>query len=588
MWRKAWHTEAIFVALLILSVAVKLYAAQLLAWEADYVPLITRGRAWLDGGAFPVVGTLSSVAAFNLPFLVWMQLPAQLLTRDVPTILIGTQLLFNLLGSWIAFLLGRRLYGDKAGLLGALLFTFSEVGISSAFTAWAQLLLPGFFLIFAYCLVMWRQEKRAWHVALTWIAATAAFMTHFSAVVLYAVIIVFMLALRLPLKRRGLSAGVVLSALMLLPWLQYQSRVNFVDLRAFLTQQPTLDAATLAGYAHLKPGYAAQPAAEDESAANESVSEPASQAPPSRLERGLRRALDFPGDIVAALRLGFSVEWRGLDSHSPLIGTLSPLPRLALELAFWLGIAHALWVCGRGWLVRWRSLKPDERGWCAGLRLGPGLLTESAAGWHLSMTLFMLVVIATLFLTRQRPNENATYYAGLSGLQFVMCGYWAQPVFWRRAWAKLLFALLLLYAGFSVADRVVSVAAHDPARYTPQNLALYRNVNAAVDFIASDWRGGDSLTVSYDLLPELAYHWWIVPWHTVDAGYRMGMAYDHLLLSYHGLRNENRAAIGLSREHDYVITTAPGMARYDAESYAARQFGAIVVMKPLAGGDASG
>jgi len=67
-----------FALLLIASAALKLYASRLLAWEVDYVPVLARGQTWIDGGAFPVVGTLSSVAAFNMPFLVWMQLPALL------------------------------------------------------------------------------------------------------------------------------------------------------------------------------------------------------------------------------------------------------------------------------------------------------------------------------------------------------------------------------------------------------------------------------------------------------------------------------------------------------------------------------
>jgi len=175
----SWFMSVAFALLLIASAALKLYASRLLAWEVDYVPVLARGQTWLDGGAFPVVGTLSSVGAFNMPFLVWMQLPALLVTRDVRLVLVGTQLSFNLLTTCILFRLGGELFDRRAGLLAAMLFAFSNVGITGAFTAWAQLQLPGFFALFAYFLFRWKRENRDWQTALCLLITTAAFMTHF-------------------------------------------------------------------------------------------------------------------------------------------------------------------------------------------------------------------------------------------------------------------------------------------------------------------------------------------------------------------------------------------------------------------------
>ena len=56
-----------FALFLLASAALKLYASRLLAWEVDYVPVLARSQTWLDGGAFPVVGTLSSVATDAMP-----------------------------------------------------------------------------------------------------------------------------------------------------------------------------------------------------------------------------------------------------------------------------------------------------------------------------------------------------------------------------------------------------------------------------------------------------------------------------------------------------------------------------------------
>ncbi len=242
-----------FALFLLGSAALKLYAARLLAWEVDYVPVLARSQTWLDGGAFPVVGTLSSVAAFNMPFLVWMQLPALLITKDLRLVLVGTQLSANLLTTCIVYRLGGKLFDRRAGLLAALLFAFSNVGIAGAYTAWAQLQLPFFFALFAYCLFRWKRENRAWQAALALITATAAFMTHFSALLLYGLIAVVWLVAGLPFNRRGLLAGLLLSLMLLAPYLVYEAQVDFVDIKAHVSRRSRVSAEDLAQYAHRKP-----------------------------------------------------------------------------------------------------------------------------------------------------------------------------------------------------------------------------------------------------------------------------------------------------------------------------------------------
>ena len=306
----------IFLLLLLLSAGLKLYAARLLAWEADYVPLITRGQAWLDGGAFPAVGTLSSVAAYNMPFLVWMQLPALLITRDVRFVLVATQLVFNLVGSAAIFRFGRALYNERAALMGATLFTFSEVSISGAYTAWAQLQLPIFFALFAFSLYLWLRDGRSWQLASCWIIATAAFMTHFSAVTLYAVLLLLWLLLRPSVDRRGLAVGLFVSMLMLAPYLAFDAGDGFGNMTAFITRSSRLSEESLAESAHLKP-EARSRAARDSTA--DAPSGSASARQDTRLERGLSWALRIPAQVVRSLRLAFSTNLNSLQAHSPVL-----------------------------------------------------------------------------------------------------------------------------------------------------------------------------------------------------------------------------------------------------------------------------
>ncbi len=556
--------QAAFWLLIAASIGVKLVAAQLLVWEADYVPLIARGSAWLDGGAFPVVGTLSSVAAYNLPFLVWLQLPALLLTRHVPTVLIGTQLAFNLLATFAVYRLGTAFIDERAGMIAATLFTYSQIGISSAYTAWAQLLLPGFCVFFVYCLYRWKVTGRAGFVALTWLVATAAFMTHFSAVLFFGVLAALGLILRLPWNARGVAAGALLSAALLTPYLVFEVGQDFADLRAFFTRSQRIDAQTLAQYAHLKPEA---PSSQADAPPADEAPPPASAQPEGRLQRGIQYALSLPGHVLTALRLPFQGELLSLRAQLPLLVALEVALKVALEACFWIGCGLAIVRCRRDW---------------RGITAIPALLCGSAAGRTLLAMLVMLGLLAGLLVVRATPDENASYYTSLLGLQYLVCAYGLRCLAggWRQV-MRMCLALVLIWASLNSLDRVLRVARHDASLHSAHNMSLYHSIEAATAFIADLWDGGAALTISYDMLPELAQQWWIVPWHSIDPMYGLGMAYDFLLESQHGLRNRNDDPLGLAVDADYVVTSQPGSVRYDTTSYLVERFGAIVVLKRL-------
>ena len=578
------RTLRYFLILVLISIGVKLYAAQLLVWEVDYVPVVARGQAWLNGGDFPAVGTLSSVAAYNMPFLVWLQLPVSLFTRDVATILILTQLLFNLIATWFVYRLGSELFRPMIGLIAAALFTLSDVSISGAYTAWAQLLLPGFYVMVAYSLFRWKLDNSTHYVALIWILTTGAFMTHFSAVLLYGVIAVLWVMLRLPMNWRGLLIGGVVSVFMLTPYLAVQVERDFVDLKAFFTRQTTIDRETLDQFAYLKPENqgTSQPTAPANNTSSETTPEAVTPpAQPSRIERGIAYVMSIPAQVIGGLRLVFTTDLQSLRDHLPILHTISIILRSLLEIAFWGGIILAMYRYVRAVLMRYRTFPTNQRLLRHRLKLMVNTLVGTTAGRNLILLLFILGIIAGLILVRAGPTVQATYYTGLISLQFVMCAYAIIEIPELRHYTAHAVILVLLLVCLNATDRIVRVAAHDTTVYSPFNIALYSSINSATGWIANDWDGGDTLTVSYDVMPEMAGQWWVVAWHTVDDSYRMGMAYDYLLETYYGLQNQNTNPIGLADNPDYIVTFTSATHNYDDAEYTQETFGAIVVLKPV-------
>ncbi len=574
--------------LFILSIPLKLYASQLMVWEIDYVPVVARGMAFFNEGVFPAYGTLSSVAAYNLPFLVWLHMPAMLFTRDVYWIFLSTLLVFNALGTWHVYRLGARYLHPRAGLLAVALFTFSEFAISAAYTAWAQLLLPSFFAMIAYWLLRWLEDGDGRALALTCLLITAAFMTHFTAVLLYPALVLCYIIRRPPLAWRGLFVGVIGSALLLAPWLLFQVERDFVDLRAFLSRTPTVAPEIMAQYAYLKPESGPLPSvtspeqAPSPPPAAEATAPPPQQAstPPTRVERLLGRIVAAPAQVVD----GFMVMFRFL---APRELTAFYWPQVALYVAllsaFWGGVLLALW--------RWLQAGLAVAGWRARYHALAAALYQTPHGRIVLLFGLALIVVLGLIATRSPASAQSTYYYGLAGLQVLIIAYSLHLLIERMPRMRwrygVLTAAILAIVGVQGGARLAKDSARlaDIEHYSPFNVALYRSIDAATAWIADDWAGGDSLTISYDIMAESRHFWWIAPWHHVDPLYRIGMGFDYLLESYYGLHNRNQSPTGEVAGADYVVVYEPGLARYDLSVYEVHQFGAIYVLKPITDGE---
>lgn len=567
------------------SLPAKLIAAHNMVWDVDIVPVVTHATDLLTTGALPAYGTLASVAAFNLPGLVWLHLPANLFTHDPYALMLLTLLAFNAISTVYVFLLGRRVAGASAGLLAALFFTFSEISVSGSYTAWAQLLLPGFFAMTAYHLLCWCRLRSGPDLALAGVIATFASMTHFSAVLLYAAMFGLALLYRARWQVRWLLFGAALCLLLLAPYIAFQFERDFRDLRAFITQTPTIPQETLRAYEQQYGGVSVPQPHSRNSHENTAASAEAAIATadttgdvaPSRLGRVLQFGLSIPGQIAAGWSVGYDFTPRGLQASLPLAA-------FGLNVLMW-GL-FALFVLGALILVmqrlRWWGNKTGQ------IHLDAEMLLA-----------FLLLLTVGLIVSRTAPWENATYYSGLIGLQWPLTAF-ALVQIW--CWLARIAAargqnLKRLGVGFSVlvlvgygllhsAERVERIRQHDDAGYSAYNAWLYRHIDAATTWIAHDWQRSntsDALAVSYDFFPEMAHMWWVVAWHTVDDDYRMGMSYDYLLRAQHGLYNSNSHAAGLMPEAaaDYIVTYTPSLADYDLDRYEQQRFGALVVLKPL-------
>lgn len=531
----------------LLSAAFKLSLSDTVIFDYDIVPVVALGWEWLHaGGPFPVHGTLASVAAYNLPGLVWLHLPALMVTSSPWLAMVLTLLWFNMLGTFAAYALGRELSDPLGGAAAALLFAFSEGAIAATTTAWAQLLLPTFFVGVALCLFRWRRTGHGGWMLAAGLIALLAFMTHFSAVLLLPVMIVFWLLSGAALRWRWLLLTAALAGALLAPYLAFQAQRDFRDLQAFLTRRVQIpqDAfeAVRAEARRLANAQAAfVPAPPTPTPTTAADAEPES--------RVLRFALRLPRELAAVgeSQTQFIV-------RSPLDSPTHALEQAltwALRLAL-LGVsAAALWIVGR------RALKPHLRSDTS----TPSARRTWQRGWAGQMALLWalpVTLVAGMLALRVYPTENASYLAGLQGWFVVLTGA-ALGVLMARWRGLRALALALVMAAC-----VVSVVHHQQRLEARQETLFprawyYRTLHALADHIAEAIAPAKTVTVEYALWPQTRTFDWVPAWGLVDQGYRAGMSLDFVLLAEYGIQNLNTNPYGVADDPDFIMVFAPDL-----------------------------
>jgi hypothetical protein len=500
-------------------------------WDIDFVPIFSRLESWLNGGAFPAFGTLSSVAAYNMPGLQWTHLPAYFLTRDPFWTMLVTMMLLNALSTWAIFHVGRGMFSPAIGLIAASLFAFSDVGISSSYISWGQQLLPACYTFLMLFLWQWRDKNDGRYLCLSGITATFAFMIHFS-------------------------------VLLLGPYVFFQIEREFVDIKAFLSEHNLVDENYMQQLAYLRPESGEL--LNDYRNPPKTMNLPIGNSSKTKLEEELTKTeQDFVGEmlrlpvrLINSISYGYYTTFSGFEKFDDdFVVLFSALMRL-VTLLFWLACIRIA--------VR-------------GLLAGRDILAYPVPP-DMLLLMFFLVPVGALVLAGQL--DKPSYFMGLPALQLLIVATLYDLKFFGHIARFLIVVFLMVFIGLHVSERLARLAKHDDAEYSPTNVGLYRHVYTATKRIAEDWCSEEPVTVSYDVLPEARPLWWVVAWNSVDPSYRLGMNFDFLLDTQFGLKNTNDSAYGLADDPDYIVVYGDkGRSRYERYEYDYARQGAIYVLK---------
>ena len=207
--------------------------------NVDLIPHVESARAFLAHGSLPDHGTLSGFASYIPPGVTWLFLPGVMAFQDVRLFeTVGSGLLF--IGTLVGVLfLAYEVWGLRCALLAVGLYGLSELGLQFAGSLWPRGH-PFFYVWMIYWVHRWIGCRQARYLAaalITWAAGMYVFLELAPALL---VLPVMWLWHRPPARLAPLTIAVAVSLIIWFPYLAFEARRDFVDLRSQVLQQHIL------------------------------------------------------------------------------------------------------------------------------------------------------------------------------------------------------------------------------------------------------------------------------------------------------------------------------------------------------------
>lgn len=511
-------------------------------------------------GIFPVKGILSSVAAYNMPGLVWLLLPASLIFSDPRWIAMATAIPLNLAAAFVLYKLASRFMHEKLALACVITYCLSPLTVEWSRSLWAQQYLGAFYIVIAYFLAGWAIERKVCYGATAIVFIVYAAMIHFSSLVLLGAWVVVWLLWRPPIKFSRMLVALLICAILLTPYLYFQVERDFQDLKAFVVGKSLTNE-------HMT--------ASDHSAAN---STDALSATIKSWGVSIARAPKGLSELLVANF--FPIYWK---SNAVLI--FYNLHRCLLGIMFFGGIA-ALFISSIRTVIPYFRLILYDR--AAARFTGFVSFFDKKNQFHwimLTVIIVPLLGIAVMGYGQRKsfvlPFLPFQLIVGFLFLQLV------QSILTSKGKLRRISSIssaVLLGAILSSGCACILLYATVDGHSSPlgEEVFLQKRISS---FIVSDMKsnGLDQISISYDIVKERQVWKFVSEFHSIDPMYHVGMEFNYFLEKNSEVYLPQPTADGLQSNARYLIVFQEGVKRYDRSKYVKYDFEqfALLIKRPL-------
>jgi len=218
----------ILLVILVVAAYLRVSHVGLLEFKADEANAAIMAVKFAKGQMFPQVGLTYSVGVRQAPLYIYLLTPFFALNGDPAffTICYG---LISALAVGGCFLIGRRFFNERVGLVAAALFAVSPWAVVYSRKVWPQDFLP---VICTALLWMWCEflihKKRGYLFGIVLLSVAAA-QIHLTATNLVALLVALWLVCRFPLNAKLIGLGLAVNLALVLPYISFQMQHDWED-----------------------------------------------------------------------------------------------------------------------------------------------------------------------------------------------------------------------------------------------------------------------------------------------------------------------------------------------------------------------
>ncbi len=254
--RREW---LLLFSILLLAAGLRLTRLDLIEFKYDEATWARSGLAIVHEGRFPALGMISSLGPHHPPLMSYILAPPFALSRD-PRLAAGWVALLGVVAVGLTYWIGRTYFGYRAGLLAALLFAACPWAVTHSRKIWTQNR-AALTLLFISAILALVTRRKSWALTGALVAAGFLVSIHLGGLAFFFVLLLVAILFLRHIKPAPLLVGLVLVVLILSPYLLYDARHGWPNLRALANlpgQEATLDlqaprmAALIAGGYHLE------------------------------------------------------------------------------------------------------------------------------------------------------------------------------------------------------------------------------------------------------------------------------------------------------------------------------------------------
>ncbi|MEO8376164.1 MAG: glycosyltransferase family 39 protein [Candidatus Sumerlaeota bacterium] len=186
------------------------------------------------GVHFATKGLMTSFGFHNPPLFLYLLAPFTLLSIDPG--LLG--ICFALIGSsaiWFAYDTARRIGGNRAAILAAIIVALCPNAIEHSRRIWGHDLMVAFSSAVLWCAVLAHEKKNWKFLAASFSFCVMAQCVHLSGVLLWPIPLAIFFAVAGREKWKALATGISFLVLCYLPWIAADAGNNFMEMRVIIS-----------------------------------------------------------------------------------------------------------------------------------------------------------------------------------------------------------------------------------------------------------------------------------------------------------------------------------------------------------------